>query len=89
MQGIKARLDKLNSFRLEQTGNIPPVDSIAFQMRLLMFPIFLGEASFMSADEKAAVLALNPLDYEEGYSRDTVLEAQEIIRRENTQKGKL
>lgn len=89
MQGIKARLDKLNSFRLEQNGNIPPVDSIAFQMRLLMFPIFLGEASFMSADEKAAVLALNPLDYEEGYSRDTVLEAQEIIRRENTQKGKL
>lgn len=89
MQGIKARLDKLNSFRLEQKGNIPLVDSIAFQMRLLMFPIFLGEASFMSADEKAAVLALNPLDYEEGYSRDTVLEAQEIIRRENTQKGKL
>ena len=89
MQGIKARLDKLNSFRLEQKGNIPPVDSIAFQMRLLMFPIFLGEASFMSADEKAAVLALNPLDYEEGYSRDTVLEAQEIIRRENTQKRKL
>ena len=89
MQGIKARLDKLNSFRLEQKGNIPPVDSIAFQMRLLMFPIFLGEASFFSADEKAAVLALNPLDYEEGYSRDTVLEAQEIIRRENTQKGKL
>lgn len=89
MQGIKARLDKLNSFRLEQKGNIPPVDSIAFQMRLLMFPIFLGEASFMSADEKAAVLALNPLNYEEGYSRDTVLEAQEIIRRENTQKGKL
>ena len=89
MQGVKARLDKLNSFRLEQKGNIPPVDSIAFQMRLLMFPIFLGEASFMSADEKAAVLALNPLDYEEGYSRDTVLEAQEIIRRENTQKGKL
>ena len=89
MQGIKARLDKLNSFRLEQKGNIPPADSIAFQMRLLMFPIFLGEASFMSADEKAAVLALNPLDYEEGYSRDTVLEAQEIIRRENTQKGKL
>ena len=89
MQGIKARLDKLNSFRLEQKGNIPPVDSIAYQMRLLMFPIFLGEASFMSADEKAAVLALNPLDYEEGYSRDTVLEAQEIIRRENTQKGKL
>lgn len=89
MQGIKARLDKLNSFRLEQNGNIPPVDSIAFQMRLLMFPIFLGEASFMSADEKAAVLAMNPLDYEEGYSRDTVLEAQEIIRRENTQKGKL
>ena len=37
----------------------------------------------------AAVLALNPLDYEEGYSRDTVLEAQEIIRREDTQKGKL
>ena len=68
---------------------VSPVDSIAFQMRLLMFPIFLGEASFMSADEKAAVLALNPLDYEEGYSRDTVLEAQEIIRRENTQKGKL
>lgn len=89
MQGIKARLDKLSSFRLEQKGNIPPVDSIAFQMRLLMFPIFLGEASFMSADEKAAVLALNPLDYEDGYSRDTVLEAQEIIRRENTQKGKL
>lgn len=89
MQGIKARLDKLNSFRLEQKGNIPPVDSIAFQMRLLMFPIFLGGASFMSADEKAAVLALNPLDYEEGYSRDTVLEAQEIIRREDTQKGKL
>ena len=89
MQGIKARLDKLNSFRLEQKGNIPPVDSIAFQMRLLMFPIFLGEASFMSADEKAAVLALNPLDYEEGYSRDTALEAQEIIRREDTQKGKL
>lgn len=89
MQGIKARLDKLNSFRLEQKGNIPSVDSIAFQMRLLMFPIFLGEASFMGADEKAAVLALNPLDYEEGYSRDTVLEAQEIIRRENTQKGKL
>lgn len=89
MQGIKARLDKLNSFRLEQNGNIPPVDSIAFQMRLLMFPIFLGEASFMSADEKAAVLALNPLNYEEGYSRDTVLEAQEIIRREDTQKGKL
>lgn len=89
MQGIKARLDKLNSFRFEQKGNIPPVDSIAFQMRLLMFPIFLGEASFMSADEKAAVLALNPLDYEDGYSRDTVLEAQEIIRRENTQKGKL
>ena len=89
MHGIKARLDKLNSFRLEQKGNIPPVDSIAFQMRLLMFPIFLGEASFMSADEKAAVLALNPLDYEEGYSRDTVLEAQEIIRRENTQKGRL
>lgn len=58
-------------------------------MRLLMFPIFLGEASFMSADEKAAVLALNPRDYEEGYSRDTVLEAQEIIRRENTQKEKL
>lgn len=89
MSDIKARLDRLNSFRLEQKGNIPPVDSIAFQMRLLMFPIFLGEASFMSADEKAAVLALNPLDYEEGYSRDTVLEAQEIIRRENTQKGKL
>lgn len=89
MQGIKARLDKLNSFRLEQKGNIPPVDSIAFQMRLLMFPIFLGEASFMSSEEKAAALALNPLDYEEGYSRDTVLEAQEIIRREDTQKGKL
>lgn len=89
MQGIKVRLDKLNSFRLEQKGDIPPVDSVAFQMRFLMFPIFLGEASFMSADEKAAVLALNPLDYEEGYSRDTVLEAQEIIRRENTQKGKL
>lgn len=89
MSDIKARLDRLNSFRLAQKGDIPPVDSIAFQMRLLMFPIFLGEASFMSADEKAAVLALNPLDYEEGYSRDTVLEAQEIIRRENTQKGKL
>ncbi len=43
----------------------------------------------MSSEEKAAVLALNPLDYEEGYSRDTVLEAQEIIRREDTQKGKL
>ena len=89
MQGIKARLDKLNSFRLEQKGNIPPVDSIAFQMRLLMFPIFLGEASFMSADENAAVVALISLDYESGFSRDTVLEAQEIIRRENTQKGKL
>ncbi len=89
MSDIKARLDRLNSFRLAQKGDIPPVDSIAFQMRLLMFPIFLGEASFMSADEKAAVLALNPLNYEEGYSRDTVLEAQEIIRRENTQKGKL
>lgn len=89
MSDIKARLDRLNSFRLAQKGDIPPVDSIAFQMRLLMFPIFLGEASFMSADEKAAVLALDPLDYEEGYSRDTVLEAQEIIRRENTQKGKL
>ena len=89
MQGIKARLDKLNSFRLEQKGDIPPVDSIAFQMRLLMFPIFLGEASFMSAEERAAVLALNPLYYEEGYSRDTVLAAQEIIRCEDTQKGKL
>lgn len=89
MSDIKARLDRLNSFRLAQKGDIPPVDSIAFQMRLLMFPIFLGEASFMSADEKAAVLALNPLDYEEGYSRDTVLEAQEIIRREDTQKGRL
>ena len=89
MSDIKARLDRLNSFRLAQKGDIPPVDSIAFQMRLLMFPIFLGEASFMSADEKAAVLALNPLNSEEGYSRDTVLEAQEIIRRENTQKGKL
>ena len=40
MQGIKARLDKLNSFRLEQKGDIPPVDSVAFQMRFLMFPIF-------------------------------------------------
>lgn len=89
MSDIKARIDRLNSFRLAQKGDIPPVDSVAFQMRLLMFPIFLGEASFMSADEKAAVLALNPLNYEEGYSRDTVLEAQEIIRRENTQKGKL
>ena len=89
MQGIKARLDKLNSFRLEQKDDIPPVDSVAFQMRFLMFPIFLGEASFMSSEEKAAVLALNPLDYEEGYSRDTVLEAQENIRREDTQKGKL
>lgn len=89
MQGIKARIDQLNSFRLAQKGDIPPVDSVAFQMRVLMFPIFLGEASFMSSEEKAAVLALNPLDYEEGYSRDTVLEAQEIIRREDTQKGKL
>jgi len=87
MQGIKARIDQLNSFRLAQKGDIPPVDSVAFQMRFLMFPIFLGEASFMSSEEKAAVLALN--DYEEGYSRDTVLEAQEIIRREDTQKGKL
>lgn len=89
MSDIKARLDRLNSYRLEQKGDIPPVDSVAFQMRLLMFPIFLGEASFMSSEEKAAVLALNPLDYEEGYSRDTVLEAQEIIRCEDTQKGKL
>ncbi len=89
MSDIKARLDRLNSFRLAQKGDIPPIDSVAFQMRLLMFPIFLGEASFMSSEEKAAVLALNPLDYEEGYSRNTVLEAQEIIRREDTQKGKL
>ena len=43
----------------------------------------------LNADERAAALALNPLDYEEGYSRDTVLEAQEIIRREDTQKGRL
>lgn len=52
MQGIKARLDKLNSFRLEQKGDIPPVDSVAFQMRFLMFPIFLGEARFMSSGKK-------------------------------------
>lgn len=89
MQGIKARLDKLNSFRFEQKGDIPPVDSVAFQMRLLVMPTILGEASWLNADERAAALALNPLDYEEGYSRDTVLEAHEIIRREDTQKGRL
>lgn len=89
MSDIKARLDRLNSFRLAQKGDIPPVDSVAFQMRLLVMPTLLGEASWLNADERAAALALNPLDYEEGYSRDTVLEAQEIIRRENTQKGKL
>lgn len=43
----------------------------------------------MNAEEKAAVLELNPLDFAEGYSRNTVLEAQEIIRREDTQKGKI
>lgn len=89
MQGIKERLNRLNSFRLEQKGDIPPVDSVAFQMRFLVMPTILVEANWLSADERAAVLALNPLYYEEGYSRDTVLEAQEIIRRENTQKGNL
>ena len=88
MQGIKARLDRLNSFRQEQKGDIPPVDSVAFQMRLLVMPTILGEASWLNADERAAALALNPLDYEEGYSRDTVLEAQKIIKRESPQKGK-
>lgn len=88
MQGIKVRLDKLNSFRLEQKGDIPPVDSMAFQMRFLVIPTILGEASLLNADERAAALALNPLDYEEGYSRDTVLEAQKIIKRESPQKGK-
>lgn len=89
MQGIRTRLDKLNSFRLEQKGDIPPVDSVAFQMWLLVMPTILGEASWLNADEMAAALALNPLDYEEGYSRDTVLEAQKIIKRESPQKGKL
>lgn len=89
MQGIRTRLDKLNSFRLEQKGDIPPVDSVAFQMWLLVMPTILGEASWLNADERAAALALNPLDYEEGYSRDTVLEAQKIIKRESPQKGKL
>ena len=62
MQGIKARLDKLNSFRLEQKGNIPPVDSVAFQMWLLVMPTILGEASWLNADERAAALALNKAD---------------------------
>ncbi len=79
MSDIKARIDRLNSFRLAQKGDIPPVDSVAFQMRFLMFPIFLGEASFMSSEEKAAVLALNPLDYEEGYQAGKKANADESV----------
>ncbi len=89
MNEIKARLGKLRDFQNQRAGEIPPVSSTAFQMRLLLFPIFLQSADWMNAEEKAAVLELNPLDFAEGYSRNTVLEAQEIIRREDTQKGKI
>ncbi len=77
LSGIKRRVNRLVGDCEEP---IPPEDSIAFQMRYLCFPMMFKEASHLSEKEKRFVLDLDPLTYEEGYSRDTVREAQRVIR---------
>ncbi len=77
LSGIKRRVNRLLG-DCEET--IPPVDSIAFQMRYICFPMISHEANYLSEKEKRFVLDLDPLTYEEGYSRDAVREAQRVIR---------
>lgn len=76
---IKRRLE-----RLAQDINslaVPPEGSVAFQMRLLVFPAIFGDASSLTEAEKAAVLALDPENYAEESDRETVRQAQAAVRR--------
>ncbi len=57
---------------------LPSVDSLEFQMRYICFPAIFG-ADGMTDKDKAVTMALNPLDYAEGYDRDIVTKAQENI----------
>ena len=60
---------------------VPPEDSVSFQMRLLVFPAIFGEAEHMTKAEKAAVLSIDPETYGEEIDRETVRQAQAVIRR--------
>lgn len=60
---------------------VPPEDSVAFQMRLLVFPAIFGDAEHMTSAERAAVLALDPENYAEESDRETVRQAQAAVRR--------
>lgn len=78
VDSIKRRLERLTHDMNPLA--VPPEDSVAFQMRLLVFPAIFGDAGHMTTAEKAAVLALDPEDYAED-DREIVRQAQAVIRR--------
>lgn len=77
VNSTKRRLAKLQNL---QEDPIPPINSYAFQLFYIVMPAMLKTASGMTEREKKRVLALDPLEWKEGYSRDTVIKAQKIIR---------
>lgn len=81
--GIKKRVDKLLG---SYEDPIPPTDSIAFQYRFVIWPVITGDVSSLTEREKRYALDLDPLMFEEGYSRDMITKAQQIIR--ESQKAK-
>lgn len=77
MSGIKKRIDKLlNGYEYP----LPPYDSYAFAMRFIHFPVWSGDADNLTEREKRYALDLDPLTFEDGYSRDMIMKAQKIIR---------
>lgn len=79
VDSIKRRLERLTHDMNPLA--VPPEDSVAFQMRLLVFPAIFGDASSLTEAEKAAVLALDPENYAEESDRETVRQAQAAVRR--------
>lgn len=81
--GIKKRVDKLlGDFEYP----LPPYDSYAFSMHFIHFTVWGGNADNLTEREKRYALDLDPLMFEEGYSRDMITKAQQIIR--ESQKAK-
>lgn len=83
VDSIKRRLERLTHDMNPLA--VPPEDSVAFQMRLLVFPAMFGDASSLTAAEKAAVLVLDPETYGED-DREIVRQAQAVIRRDERER---
>lgn len=78
LSGIKNRVDKLiGGFE----SPLPPYDSVAFSMHFIHFTVWAGNADNLTEREKKYALDLEPLTFEEGYSRDMIMKAQQIIRK--------